>query len=165
VKNCFICCTSSVGGWVKKIESSRFSSAHPPPMSQLNGVKKIDQPRIFQPIVLRRGCKYRALCSYVFSPDEKEWVCRELNKNRGSRIKRSRRLVSFSLRYSLALHGLQEWLDLYERGGPMSVSLCGEAEDPVYLDDIACALINGFPATRGPNENQEDYEARFVVRR
>ncbi len=45
----------------------------------------------------------------------------------------------------------------------MSASLCCKAEDPVYLDDVACALINGFPATRGPNENQEGYEARFGV--
>lgn len=99
----------------------------------------------------------------MFSPAEKEWACRALSEQRGPRIKSNHRLVAFSLRYSLAEHGVQEWLDMYERGEPMSASLCGKVEDPVYLDDIACAVVNGFPATRGPNENQEDYEARFGV--
>ncbi len=129
----------------------------------IKGVKKVHQPRIFEPITLRRGSKYRALWRYVFSPEEKEWVCRALSEQRGPRNTSNNRLVSFSIRYSLPEHGLQEWLDTYERGESMYASLCGKVEDPVYLDDVACALLNGFPATRGPNENLEDYEARFGV--
>ena len=132
-------------------------------MTHLLGELTGDTPSIFEPLDLRGGTiKYRSLDKYMFSLEEKMWVCQFLGSESGMHPRQQQqRLVAFSNRYSLRVDGLHEWMSQYKRSEMTCGSYC--VVPRTYLDEAAVAAVNGFPATRGANENETDYKRRFHV--
>ena len=120
-----------------------------------------DAPWIFQPLYLRDGPRYRALHRHVFLPAEKLWACRAVGDCRTGVRRRSQRLAAFAQRYSLDEHGLRHWVQQHARGEVFSASTCCVAHTLTYLDAIAVAALNAFPASRAAHESESDYEQRF----
>ena len=131
-------------------------------MVDIGGVQ-METPSIFLPMVLRKGSKYRKLSRYIFSVEEKEWVCHTLMCP-GVDQQRNELIEAFSLRYALCESGLRMWFQQHEYGEIMYASQCfAQHATTLLLDEIAVAAVNNFPSTRGANENQGDYENRFKV--
>ena len=118
-------------------------------------------PDVFRPILLRSGSRYRALERHVFSSEEKAWVCGQLSSARRVHRSRLRLLATFALRHSLPPEGLFEWLEEFKTGEPLLPSTCGDAVPTVYVDNLACAAINQFMSSRGADEGDEEFKARF----
>ena len=130
-------------------------------MNELLGSSTLAIPDVFRPINLRSGSRYRALERHVFSSEEKAWVCGHLSSARRVHRSRLRLLATFALRYSLRPEGLFEWLEEFKTGEPLLPSTCGDAVPTVYVDNLACAAINHFPSSRGADEGDEEFDARF----
>lgn len=74
-------------------------------------------PRIFQPLLLRSGIKFRNLRNHRFTREEMEWLCEEMMSN--DKQQWPHRLTSpkaISKRYNVHVDGLRFWLSCHRMG-------------------------------------------------